>query len=43
MYNAEGEKTGVIEGKIEGRGDGFNGTFTNPDGTKKPLALMQQY
>ena len=43
VYNAEGEKTGVIEGKIEGRGDGFNGTFTNPDGTKKPLALMQQY
>ncbi|MBR2136024.1 MAG: hypothetical protein IJ855_07390 [Bacteroidales bacterium] len=43
VYNAEGEKTGVIEGKIEGRGDGFNGTFTNPDGTKKPFAMMQQY
>lgn len=43
VYNAEGEKTGVIEGKIEGRGDGFYGTLTYTDGTKLPFDLMQQY
>ncbi len=44
IYNVEGKKTGVLEGKIEGRGDGFYGTVTfEGTGEKKEFSLMQQY
>ena len=42
-YSPKGNHTGTFKGIVEGRGDGFNGTFTNGRGKKYEFQLMQQY
>jgi hypothetical protein len=42
-YSPKGNHTGTFKGTVEGRGDGFNGTFTNGRGKKYEFQLMQQY
>ncbi len=42
-YSPKGNHTGTFKGIIEGRGDGFYGTFTNGQGKKFEFNLMQQY
>ena len=42
-FSPKGNHTGSFRGIVEGRGDGFNGTFTNGKGKKFKFALMQQY
>lgn len=43
IYQGE-QKKAVLEGIIEGRGDGFNGTVTfEGTGVKQDFSLMQQY
>ena len=42
-FSPKGNHTGTFRGIVEGRGDGFNGTFTNGKGKKYKFELMQQY
>jgi hypothetical protein len=42
-YSPKGNNTGTFKGKIEGRGDGFYGTFTNSQGQSMRFELLQQY
>jgi len=42
-FSPKGNHTGTFRGIVEGRGDGFKGTFTNGKGKKYTFELMQQY
>lgn len=42
-YSPKGNHTGTFKGIVEGRGDGFYGTFTNGQGKEFKFQLMQQY
>lgn len=42
-YTKKGKHTGTFQGVFEGRGDGFNGTFTNSKKQQFRFELVQQY
>ena len=42
-YTPKGNHTGTFNGQLEGRGDGFQGMFTNSKRTKYRFSLTESY